>query len=99
MDLTKPQEKFLRSLAHDRKPAIWVGQNGLTGNVLNEIETALDYHELIKIRLRVGDRDLRDQIIGEICSKTGAAAVQRTGNMLTVYRKNHKTPRIVLPKK
>ena len=99
MELTKPQEKYLRSLAHDRKPVIWLGQHGLTDNVVNEIETALDYHELIKIKLRVGDRDLRDRIIGDICVKTGAAAVQRTGNILTIYRKNHKKPRIILPKK
>ena len=99
MELTRPQEKFLRSLAHDRKPVIWLGQHGLTGNVLQEIETALDYHELIKIKLRVGDRDLRDQIIGDICTSTRATAVQRTGNILTIYRKNRKTPRIILPKK
>ena len=99
MELTKPQEKFLRSLAHDRKPVIWLGQHGLTENVMKEIETALDFHELIKIRLRVGDRDLRDQIIGEICTSTGAVAIQRTGNIATVYRKNRKNPRIILPKK
>jgi len=99
MELTRPQEKFLRSLAHDRKPVIWLGQHGLTGNVLQEIETALDYHELIKIKLRVGDRELRDQIIGDICTRTRATAVQRTGNIATVYRKNRKNPRIILPNK
>ncbi|OGT73991.1 MAG: RNA-binding protein [Gammaproteobacteria bacterium RIFCSPLOWO2_12_47_11] len=98
MELTKPQVKFLRSLAHDRKPVIWLGQNGLTDSVSSEIETALDYHELIKIKLRVGDRDLRDKTIEELCGKTRAEVVQRIGNIVTIYRKNRKHPGIVLPK-
>jgi RNA-binding protein len=98
MELTRPQEKFLRSLAHDRKPIIWLGQHGLTDKVLVEIETALDYHELIKIKLRVGNRELRDQTIVDICARTRAAAVQRIGNIVAIYRKNRQNPGIILPK-
>lgn len=98
MELSKSQGKYLRSLAHDRKPVIWLGQHGLTDNVLAEIETALDHHELIKIKLRVGDRDLRNQIIEDICTRTRATAVQHIGNIVVIYRKNRKNPGIILPK-
>ena len=98
MALSKKQEKFLRSLAHSKKPVIWVGQHGLTENVVTEIENALDHHELIKIKLRVGDRDTRDASIEDICSATGAEQVQRTGNIVTLYRKNMKKPGIMLPR-
>ena len=98
MLLTKKQKNYLRTLAHERKPIIWLGQNGLSENVLAELETALDYHELIKVKLRLGDRELRDGIIDEICVKTRTEVVQRIGNIVTIYRKNRKHPGIVLPK-
>ena len=98
MALTKPQRKFLRTLAHAKKPVIWLGHQGLTGAVLAEIDAALDFHELIKIKLRVGDRELRNQIIEEICTKTSADPVQRIGNIVAIYRQNDGKPGIVLPK-
>ena len=96
--ITKIQKKFLRSLAHDRKTIIWVGQQGLSDNVLQEIDAALDHHELIKVKLRTGGRDLRDTLIKTICEQTRAEPVQTIGNVLTVYRKNSKTPVIKLPR-
>ena len=95
--ITKEQQKYLRSLAHDRKPVVWVGQNGLTENVLEEIKSALNHHELIKIKLRTGDRDSRDGTIKIICAETEADLVQSIGNILTLYRKNKKDPVIKLP--
>lgn len=97
MTLTHKQEKFLRKLAHSRKPVIWLGQQGLSGNVLSEIDTALDHHELIKIKLRVGDRDIRDSLVEDICTVTGAEQVQKIGNTVTLYRKNDRKPAITLP--
>lgn len=99
MTLTKPQLRFLRSLAHNKNPVIWLGQQGLTPAVMAEIEAALNFHELIKIKLRVGDREVRDRIIGEICAATSADPVQRIGNTLALYRRNERKPGIVLPKK
>ena len=32
MDITKTQQKFLRSKAHHLKPVLWIGHNGLTEN-------------------------------------------------------------------
>lgn len=98
MLLTKKQKNYLRTLVHERKPIMWLGQHGLSENVLAELETALDYHELIKVKLRVGDRDLRDKIIDEICVKTRTEVVQRIGNIVAIYRKNRKHPGIVMPK-
>ena len=95
--LTKEQKQFLRTLAHDLKTVIWVGQNGLNENVLQEINTALDYHELVKIKIRVGDRELRDQTAADICNSTGSETVQKIGNVIVLYRQNQKDPKIKLP--
>lgn len=96
--LTKEQTKFLRSLAHERKVIIRIGQNGLTGNVLDEINTALDHHELVKASIRVGDRQERDRVATDICESSGAEIVQKIGNTVVLYRHNQKHPVITLPR-
>jgi RNA-binding protein len=97
MALSKRQEKYLRTLAHDKKPVIWLGQHGLTDQVLAEIESALKQHELIKIKVRVGEREERDRIISEICRQTTSENVQKIGNTITIFRRNTEKPRIPLP--
>jgi RNA-binding protein len=97
MNLSDSQKKFLRGLAHPRKPVVIVAGNGLNDNVMAEIDGALDAHELIKVRVRVGDRDERDALVAEIVSRTGATPVQRIGHVLTLYRRNRREPRIELP--
>lgn len=98
MTITKTQQKFLRSKAHHLKPIIWIGQNGLTESVTAELETALDHHELIKIKLRVGDRELRNKMVDDICQMLHCIKIQGIGSMVSIYRKNQKQPVIELPK-
>lgn len=95
--LNKDQKTFLRTLAHNLKTIIWVGQKGITENVTQELNNALDHHELIKIKIRVGDRLLRDQTAEEICKLTAAETVQKTGNTLVLYRRNPEQQKINLP--
>ena len=97
MSLSRKQQKYLSRYTHKLKPVVMLGQNGLTENVLAEIEAALDYHELIKIKVRAENRTVRDQLIEEICNKTGAENIQRTGNVLSIFRQNKTKPVIKLP--
>lgn len=98
MSLSKKQTKFLRAKCHDLKAVIMMGQKGLTEEVLNEMEIALTHHELVKIKLSVDDRDLRKQLITEICDKTQAQEVQSIGKTLSIYRVNPDKAVIELPK-
>ena len=95
--LTKEQKKYLRTLSHDLKTIIWVGQNGLNENVMQEINYALDHHELVKIKIRAGDRKLREQTATEIRESTGSETIQKIGNVISLYRQNKQQPRIKLP--
>lgn len=98
MALSKKQIKFLRAKCHDLKAVIMMGQKGLTEEVLNEIEIALTHHELVKIKLSADDRELRKQLITEICDKSQSLEVQSIGKTLTIYRVNKNKPVIELPK-
>ena len=98
MTLSKNQIKFLRSKCHDLKPVVMLGQKGLTEAVLNELDIALDHHELIKVKLSMDDREARRQVIADICQRCDAEEVQSIGKTLSIYRKNQKDPVIQLPK-
>lgn len=98
MSLSKKQLKFLRARCHDLKAVIMMGQKGLTEEVLSEMEIALTHHELVKIKLSVDDRELRKQLIAEICDKTQAQEVQSIGKTLSIYRVNPDKAVIELPK-
>ena len=58
MAITPSQKRYLRSKAHNLKPVVTVGQHGLSDNVMAEIEIALAYHELVKIKISGADRDV-----------------------------------------
>jgi RNA-binding protein len=95
--LTPAQRRHLRGIAHGRKPVVWIAGHGLSEGVRRELEAALDTHELVKVSIRVGDRKMRDAVAAEIVSVTGAEAVQRIGNVVTLYRANAAQPRLALP--
>ncbi|NVJ66138.1 MAG: ribosome assembly RNA-binding protein YhbY [Gammaproteobacteria bacterium] len=96
--LSKSQIKFLKAEAHALKPVVMIGGNGVTESVLEELERALDHHELIKIKVRAEDRDEKHEIIEYLCEKTNAIKVNTIGHNLVLFRQS-KDKKILLPKK
>lgn len=92
------QISYLRGLAHNLNPVVMIGNNGMTDNVIKEIELNLNAHELIKIKVASDDRALRLQMLNDIAEKTNAVAVHHIGKQLVVYRKSEKA-KIVIPAK
>lgn len=97
MKLSESQKKLLRGLGHQLKPVIMIGDAGLTDAVLAEFSSTIAHHELIKVRVRSGDRESRDEIISDLCSRGSASLVSRIGNVALVYRRNEDKPGIPLP--
>ena len=89
--MTPPSSKELRQLratAHSLKPVVTVAGKGLAPSVLEELDRALNDHELIKVKVAVGDREQRESVIQELCSQSEAYLVQRVGNVATLLRTN-----------
>lgn len=97
MPLSAGQRRFLRGLAHRRKATVWMGRHGLGEALLREVDSALDVHELIKVKLAAADRDDRDAVLDELCRAARAELVQRVGNVATLYRRRREDPAIRLP--
>ena len=99
MTLSKQQIKHLISLSHTLKPVIMIGQNGITDNILNELEIALNFHELVKIKIAAENKASCASTIDKLIQETSAETVQKIGKTLTLFRRNNKKPKIELPKK
>lgn len=88
MALTNIQKKSLRAIGHDLNPVVTIGGNGLNEGVIDELNRALNDHELIKIKVSVGDRDVKKEVIAEILKVTGAELAQQIGNTALLMRRN-----------
>jgi RNA-binding protein len=93
MNLTEDQKKRLRGLGHKLKPVIIVGAGGLSASLLQEFDRSLAHHELMKVKLNVGDRDARDQTIAALCDHSHATVVQRVGNIALLFLRKKKDSR------
>ena len=96
MKLSTKQKKFLRARAHNLKPVVTVGNAGLTDSVLNELESTIEHHELIKVKLNAATRDDRQLMIEKICQSAHAELVNSIGHIAIFYRPSAK-PTIKLP--
>ena len=98
MKLTNNQKKHLRTLAHDLRPIVMVGQQGLSNAVLAELESTMTKHELLKIKVRADDREEKKKIVNKILEFSQAALVQVIGGVLIIYRPFEESPSIILPR-
>ena len=84
--LTAAERKQKRAEAHHLDPVVSIGHEGTTPAVRREIETALDAHGLVKVRVFSDDRGARDALLRELSSLLGAAPVQHIGKLLVLWR-------------
>jgi RNA-binding protein len=87
MALPSKVRQQLKAKAHSLKPIVIVGNNGLTNNVNDEIDRALNDHELIKMRINSEDRDERKALYAEISELHKAELLQMVGKIGVLYRK------------
>lgn len=87
MSLSQDQKKHLRTIGHQLNPVVTVGDKGLSQSVLDEIERALNDHELIKVKVVTEDREDKKTIIAELVTQTGATLVQTIGHIALILRK------------
>jgi RNA-binding protein len=93
------QRKYLRGTAHSYKPMVQIGKEGLSENVLDAIATALEAHELIKVKI-AAERDQREQFVPIIEERLDCECVGTVGRMAILYRE-HPDPekrKISIPK-
>jgi RNA-binding protein len=82
------QRKYLRGLAHNLKPLVYLGQKGLTEGLLSSIDEALELHELVKLKfLDFKEKAQKMELAGRIEQRTRSELVGMIGNIAIFYRR------------
>ena len=97
--ITSKQRSYLRSLAHNVDPMVYIGKAGVTDNVIKEIDQCLEARELVKIKLQEGAVLDAKATANELAPVLGAEFVQAIGRKFTLYRESKENRQIELPRK
>ncbi len=96
--LTSKQRAYLRGLANSMDTILMVGKGGVSEEVLSQADTALTARELMKCKtLETAPLSPRETA-EEVAKRVDAEVVQVIGTKFVLYRRNHKEPKILLPK-
>lgn len=81
------ERTYLRGLAHHLKPVVFIGEQGVTDNVIQATDEALDTHELIKIRFN-SYKEQKKTLAQEIEERTQSEMVGLIGHIAIFYRQH-----------
>lgn len=88
MELDNATIKRLKSIGHELKPIVMIGNKGVTPAISEEIDRALTDHELIKVKLPAGSKHERDIVSTEIATTANANVIHTIGRMALLLRQN-----------
>jgi len=94
------QKKYLRGLAHGKKPLVFIGQKGISASLIKAIDEALATHELIKLKFNeFKEKDQKEALAGIIEKQTQSEMVGMIGHMAIFYRqqKDPEKRKILIP--
>jgi RNA-binding protein len=81
------EKKYLRGLAHDLKPVVLIGKEGITDGIVRAIDEGLSQHELIKIKFNdFNEKNQKETLTGELVVRTGSAQIGMIGHTAILYR-------------
>ena len=80
------EKKYLKAIGHTLKPIVIVSHKGLADSIKDEIDRALNDHELIKIKIITTHREDRKEITKQICKHHNAECIQSVGHVTLIYR-------------
>jgi len=75
-----------------QKPTVWVGKEGATTQIINEINRQLEQHEVVKAKIHqtaLKDQETKD-IATNIATQTNSTLIDLRGHTLVLYKKRKK---------
>lgn len=92
--MTGKQRAGLRKIATTLQPIFQIGKQGVSENLLKQLDDALEAREIIKITILETSGENTKELCNEIARELGAEPVQAIGNKFTIYRKSKNNPKI-----
>jgi RNA-binding protein len=87
MELTTQQKKKLKAIAHGLHPVVTIGQQGIKETIHEEIDNALNHHQLLKVKI-IGEKQEREKLSTAIAKKHHSNIIQSIGRIVVFYRRN-----------
>lgn len=97
--LTGKQRSYLKKLAHDLEPTVYIGKSGLTENIKKELEIGFESREIVKVKIQEGCLLDPKETANELAEELNAEFVQAIGRKFTLYRESKDNKVIEIPKK
>ena len=94
--MTGKQRASLRKIAATLQPIFQIGKQGVTENLMKQLDDALEAREIIKITILETAGENTKELCNEIARELGAEPVQAIGSKFTIYRRSEKNPIIEL---
>ncbi len=88
--ITTRMKRHVRHLLKDENPTIWVGKDGLTSQLVSEIEKQLQKNKMVKVKILPAALldDITAQVIAaKAAEQTNAALVEVRGHVFILFRK------------
>lgn len=95
--LTSKQRAYLRSKANPLNPLTQIGKEGVSRQLLSQIDGALRSHELIKLHVLENSGLDPRAACDELCGALHADGVQCIGRKIVIFRKNPEKSAFELP--
>jgi RNA-binding protein len=93
--ITTRMKRHVKHVLKDETPTIWVGKDGLTAQLVAEMEKQLQKNKMIKIRILpaalVGENTAQS-IAAKAAEQTNAALVEVRGHVFILFRKRRSEP-------
>jgi RNA-binding protein len=87
MKLQGFQKRYLRGLAHDLKPIVLIGKEGIQDGAVRAIDAGLSQHELIKIKFNdFKEKEQKAGLTEQLILKTGSALIGMIGHTAILFR-------------
>ena len=83
--LSNAKIRELKSKAQHLEPILKVGKEGLSEPFIKSVESALDLHELVKIKF-ASFKEEKKQLSPLLAEKTSSHLIMRVGNVAVLYR-------------
>ena len=88
--ITTRMKRHVRHELKDESPTIWVGNDGLTPQLISEIEKQLQKNKMVKVRIlpaALQEDNTAQAIASKAAEQTDAALVEVRGHVFILFRK------------
>ena len=96
--ITGKQRSYLKGLANQLDPLVFIGKADLTDTVIKEIDNVLNARERVKVKIQESSLLDPKETANKLADMLGAEFVQAIGRKFVLYRESKDNRKIYLPK-